>query len=64
MKNHNILSHKQIKELTLFFTKQPPLCLIEKLDEIRVKVDKCMYNGYQEDLQTIDVLKVSLPNYI
>ena len=56
-KNHNILSHKEIKELTAFFLKQSPINILEKLDGIRAHVHKLEYNGFNNDLNTLDQLK-------
>lgn len=40
VKNKNLLSHKEIKEVTKFFMKQTPLEISEKLIEMREHVNK------------------------
>jgi hypothetical protein len=57
MKNHNILSHKEIRELTLFFTKQIPIKLFERLDGIKKHIEKLEYSSYLEDIKTLETLK-------
>lgn len=58
-KNHNILSIKEVKDLTKYFTKQSPIKILgdKKLDGMRKHIDSIKYNGYQHDLSTLDQLK-------
>ena len=57
MKNHNLLSHKEIKELTLFFTKQIPMKLFERLDCMKKHIEKVAYSNYLKDIETLETLK-------
>lgn len=59
VKNHNILSVKEIKDLTKYFTKRSPIKILEdkKLDGMRKHINGIQYNGYQHDLSTLDQLK-------
>lgn len=57
MKNHNILSHNEIKELTLFFTKQIPMKLLERLDGMKKHIENLEYSSYQKDIETLETLK-------
>lgn len=40
VKNQNLLSHKEIKELTMFFLKQPAIKVLEKLIAMKEHVTK------------------------
>jgi hypothetical protein len=63
--NHqNILSHKEIKELTVFFNKQSPIKILEKLDGMRKHVNNLEYSGYLLDLSILDQLKKYLKTKI
>lgn len=56
-RNHNILSHKEIKDLTKFFTKQTPLKILERLEGMKEHVKKLEYSGYLNDVKTLDTMK-------
>lgn len=57
VKHHNILSHKEIKSLTLFFTKQSPMNILEKIESMKEYINKVQYVGYIQDMQTLDTLR-------
>ena len=56
-KNHNILSRKEIKDLTSFFFKESPDKILEKIVEIKCKINRLQFAGYVEDCKNLDALR-------
>ena len=56
-KNHNILSRKEIKDLTIFFLKEEPDKILEKIGDIQNKINNMKFIGYIDDCKTLDTLK-------
>lgn len=57
VKNTNLLSRKEIQDLTKFFLKQSTINLYETLDGIGKHAHKIEYPGFLDDLKTLDTLK-------
>mmetsp|Transcript_30468 Transcript_30468/g.26987 ORF Transcript_30468/g.26987 Transcript_30468/m.26987 type:complete len:244 (-) Transcript_30468:59-790(-) len=55
-KNQNLISHKEIKELTIFFIKQSTKEIQKRLNGMRDHVNKLEYYGFIHDLKTLDQL--------